>query len=193
MDSLSGLIEHLHVTTELCYICEACQHTWSLAWKHIAVGPMGWGKRRFDCLTCLTALDISSALEPRLWSKWKINNNTFLEQHPEIATIISTIDSLVACEHHYRRVAIDINELRCPNCSDVMITDRTTNQRTRCPACRQIAGLYDGTSFSPVRCSDCGHLFFSHRYSDIEVRCEKCETGICTDVDPAELANQNGG
>ena len=180
------------MSIELYYICESCQHTWSLGWSHVVVGPVEWGVSRFDCISCLTALEISSELEPRLWSKWKIDNNPFIERHSELGTIISNIDSLVAGDYHYRRVAINIKELRCPNCSDTMISDRSPNQRMRCPACREISGHYDGTSFNPVRCSDCEHLFFSHRYSDLDIQCEKCKTGVCVDVDPSELANQNG-
>ena len=181
------------MSIELYYICKTCQHTWALHWKRLVVGPVGWGVSRLDCLTCMTLLEISSELEPRLWSKWKMDNNAFLQRHPEVATVISSIDSLVACERHYRRVAIAIDQVPCPNCLDVMITDRVTNQLMRCPRCLEFNGYYDGTSFSPVRCSDCSHLFFAHRYPEIEIRCEKCETGICVDVDLAELANKNFG
>lgn len=171
----------------LYYICDSCQHTWSLEWTHVSIGPIAWGSTRFDCLSCLTAVDIPKQLEPRQWAQWKSDNRDLIHRSEQFSATIAAIDSLVAGNKPYDNIKLTLSDLKCPTCGDETIDNRVENQLMKCPACRKITGRYDGTSFNPIRCTDCGHLSFAHRYENVAIICERCKTGSCVNVDPDEL------
>lgn len=123
------------------YLCDACDHAWSLFSTRLALGPTQWGHVEYTCFSCQTFLNVARKVDRNAWSIWLHNNSESLNNISALTQMAKSIEEQFAVANGLTPIELDFDMIDCPTCGNDQLRDIPFGEHLmRCTQCNQYTG-----------------------------------------------------
>jgi len=125
--------------------CPDCGHHWEGVLDSLRIGPSFWygeslrNGRNLFCPRCCHQLYYPTSIDRTSWRKWHEQVLASIAgdptSHEWLRSLLDRIDNAFASKPWYVPSHVNLANVRCPDCSDVMISVDERPHPLICPAC----------------------------------------------------------